>query len=97
MGDDWPGGHAISEKIAFRQRLAGRLMKHVPPAADAGQDEEHNQAQRSHSSTSVNMQGCRVSRKLQVSCRSNFGSAASMQRKKRSIEARLNSGTLKTG
>ena len=41
--------------------------------------------------------GLSSSRNLRVRFKSNFGSSASMQRKKRSMEARRNSGTLNTG
>jgi hypothetical protein len=50
----------------------------------------------SHGSTSVTLAECRLFKKRPVDSRSNFGSVLSMQRKNRSIDARRNSGTLKT-
>src|SRR5437660_976196 len=97
MRDHGARGHPVFEEIALLQRLPRGLIEHVPPTGGAREEQKEKERYGLHSSTSRMQSGFRFSRNLAVPSRWNFGSCASMQRKNRSIEARLNSGTLNTG
>src|SRR5882672_5295941 len=90
-----PGTGAIREKVTRALRLVFRLFVHLPPAT--GNQEQRQPAAEGeakgllHKLTSITRTGFRLSRNPRVPGRSKTGSVDSMQRKKRSTEARANS------
>src|SRR5262249_53340615 len=103
VGDQRAGGAAVAEEVAGGERLVRRLLGHLLLlAARPGQREDPRaSAQRKqgtpHRGTSPTSVGPSVSRNCRVAARSNFGSVASMHRKKRSREARAKRGMWNSG
>src|SRR4051812_29581943 len=94
----------VLEKLTPLQRLARGLIEHITATTGERRESYTKRDWKKmtdeaglHSTTSEMLQGPSVSRNFHVPCLSNFGSMTSMQRKKRSMDARRNSGTLKTG
>src|SRR5579863_9196795 len=99
-------GAMVGEKFARGERLITRLIMHVLAASGERQAPERPRRKeelaahfifRHHFSTSAISSGLSVARNALVLAISNVGSEASMQRKNRSMDARLNISTLKTG
>src|SRR5436190_10642043 len=89
-------------KAQFRKRPAGTLFIFLPPCTLPSHFSDIWPSALGFrifysSHTSETLLAPTLSKNLSVRVLSNLGSSVSIQRKKRSIEARSNSGTLKTG
>src|SRR5262249_7000308 len=92
-----PCSAPVAEEIGLSIDAIARLVMHIQPPPGKGDESECNEQRLPHPSTSATSNGCSVVRNSFVPFKSNFGSLASMHRKNRSLDARLNRGALKTG
>src|SRR5437016_2132436 len=99
--DERPGRTLVREEIALFERPVLGLVVHLLAARSGenrhGQDERRDGPPRSHSSTATTSRAPALSKSSRTDLSSKSGSFASMQRKKRSRDAKANRGALNTG